>query len=123
MRDKSTVVFRKFLNDSTSSFVALTTNEYEANEWKDRSVDLKIDDGNDCANFYYSFNSQRDDHHGTTYDDAQYEQAVKELEALRFAVTSAIEEVATAYMNTREDVEVVKDEDQPDMFDEAEVQE
>jgi hypothetical protein len=95
---KDTVVFRKFLSDSSNAYVSLTTNEYKVDEWVDQSVSLTLSDGSSNTDFYYSFNSQQQDR---DYDDVQYERAVQELEAVRFAVTSAIEAVASAYMNTR----------------------
>lgn len=85
--DKQVLIFRKFLNEDTDQYVAVSSEDYSIGS----HIDLRIHDGANLAYFTFSV-SARDD----TLDDS-YAEAIKELEIIKTAVLAAMDELVDKY--------------------------
>jgi len=87
------LVFRKFLNEEKDSYVSVTSEQVEYQIGEDRKVsyvvvNLNMSDANQKVNFEYVIDNE---------SDKEYEEIMSELDVIRSAVTTAMDELVDAY--------------------------
>lgn len=87
------VAYRQFLNDRDNSYVSVITDVYSSYDEinKYTAIELAISDEFKCIGFEWTVGSK--DMHG----DTLYEEAMSELEKIRVAVITAMDELVDAY--------------------------